>query len=407
MNSIATIGTRLRDWPKSHRAELRLCFRVTTSAVLTLMVAQVFHLRLAIWAVLTAVLLTQISVGRSLKATSDYLVGTLGGALFAGAVGALIPHDSEIGFAFVLAATLVPVALVAAENARFSAAPFTAVIVLLAPTITHLGPIASASERVIEVATGCIVGLIVSFVVLPARAYDLTIDAAGRVLSLMAHALPKLLGGLTRNLDETAVLRIQEKIGEAYTKLDAMAVEGTHERMTHLTAEPDLAPLLRILLRLRHDLVMIGRTAAVPLPPAFQIRLGPALVRVSDTASDYLRGCGAALVAHQSPASRHAVEAALDDYAAGLAALRCQGLTQDVSVDATERIFAFSFALEQLRRNFNDLERCAAQYCGLANQKGRMRTHVDANGLFEGRWNGEVPKSYALPESKLPDQPGE
>src|SRR5947208_1042181 len=58
LKSIATVGTRLRDWPKSHRAELRLCFRVTTSAVLTLVVSQLFHLRLAIWAVLTAVLLT-------------------------------------------------------------------------------------------------------------------------------------------------------------------------------------------------------------------------------------------------------------------------------------------------------------------------------------------------------------
>ena len=356
---------------------------------------------------MTAVLLTQISVGRSLKATTDYLAGTLGGAIFAGAVGALIPHDSEIAFAFVLAGTLVPVALVAAENARFSAAPFTAVIVLLAPTITHLGPIASAYERVIEVATGCIVGLIVSFVVLPARAYDLTIDAAGRVLSLMAHALPKLLGGFTGSLDEAAILRIQDKIGGAYAGLDAMAVEGTRERITYLTAEPDLAPLLRTLLRLRHDLVMIGRTAALPLPAAFQIRLGPALIRVSDAAADYLRACGAALVAYRCPASRHAVEAALDDYAAGLAALRHQGVTQDVPVDAMERIFAFSFALEQLRRNFNDLERCIAEYCELANQKGRMRrTRVDANGPFEGSRDRKEPKLNSLLQPKLPDQPG-
>ena len=376
MNSIATVGRRLRSWPKSHRPELRLCIRVTTSAVLTLMVSQLFHLRFALWAVLTAVLLTQISVGRSLKATTDYLAGTLGGAIFAGAVGALIPHDSEIALAFVLAITLVPVALVAAENARFSAAPFTAVIVLLAPTITHLGPIASAFERVIEVAAGCIVGLVVSFVVLPARAYDLTIDAAHHLLDLMARELPKLLDGLTRNPDEAAMMRVGEKIGEAFANAQAIAVEGTHERMTYLAATPDLGPLLQTLLRLRHDFVMIGRTAVAPLPTAVQARLGPVLARVGHTAAAYLRASGTALVARQHVASRHAVDAALDDYAAEMAVLSHQDLTRDLPVDAMERIFTLAFALEQLRRNFNDLERCVAEYRQLANQKRPMRLHA-------------------------------
>src|SRR5258708_23593021 len=109
-----------------------------------------------------------------------------------------------------LAITLAPIALIAAANARFSAAPFTAVMVFVAPTITHLGPIASAFERVIEVAAGGIVGLAVSFMVMPTRAYDLAIDAAGRMLNLLAQVLPELFGGLTRGLNEAAIRRIQD-----------------------------------------------------------------------------------------------------------------------------------------------------------------------------------------------------
>ncbi len=37
-----------------------------------------------LWAVLTAVILTQMSVGRSVKATIDYSFGMLGGAIYAG-----------------------------------------------------------------------------------------------------------------------------------------------------------------------------------------------------------------------------------------------------------------------------------------------------------------------------------
>jgi uncharacterized membrane protein YccC len=344
--------------------ELRLCSRITASAVVTLMISHLLNLRLALWAVLTAVILTQMNVGRSLKATTDYLVGTLGGAIYAGAVGALVPHNSEIALSGALAITLAPIALVAAANARFSAAPFTAVMVFLAPTVTHLGPIASAFERVIEVAVGGFVGLAVSFMVLPTRAYDLAIDSAGRVLNLMGQLLPDLFAGLTQSVDAAANLRIQDTIGEAIAHLDDVAVEGRHERMTRLAAEPDQAPLLRTLLRLRHDFVMIGRISVTPLPDAFQPRLGPALARISKTAADYLRAIGTALVAHQRPAPRRDVETALQSYAAEMAVLRDQSLMRDLPVDAVERMFALGFALEQLRQNFNDLERCIAAISG-------------------------------------------
>ena len=245
---------------------------------------------------------------------------------------------------------------------RFSAGPFTAVLVLLAPTVTHLTPIASALERVVEVAVGCAAGLFVSFVVLPAHAYDLAIDAGGRMLGLLAHLLPHLFKGLTRSLDQAAIIRIQERIGEAYAGLDAIAVEGTHERMTYLTSERDLTPLLRTSLRLCHDFVMIGRTAVAPLPAVFQLRLGPLLARVSDASVDYLRASGVALVGRQQAPSRHAVDAAFDDYAAEMTTLRHQDLTCDLPVEAMERVFTLAFALEQLRRNFSDLERCVADH---------------------------------------------
>jgi uncharacterized membrane protein YccC len=336
--------------------------RVSASAVLTLVVSQLFHLRFALWAVLTAVLLTQMSVGRSLKATADYLAGTLGGALFAGVVGALIPHDGEIGLAVVLAVTLVPVALVAAENPRFSAGPFTAVLVVLAPTVTHLGPIASAFERVVEVGVGCVVGLVVSFAVLPARAYDLAIDAGGRMLALMAHLLPHLFKGLSQSQDLGAILHIQEKIGGAYVELDTIAAEGTQERMTYLTAARDLAPLLRTLLRLRHDFVMIGRAASVPLPAELRLQLGPLLTRICDAAVDYLRASGVALVGRQRVASHPILDAAFDEYATEMGILRHQNLARDLPVDVVERIFTLAFVFEQLRRNFNDLERCITDH---------------------------------------------
>jgi uncharacterized membrane protein YccC len=327
---------------------------------LTLLVSQLFHLRFALWAVLTAVLLTQLNVGRSLKATDDYLVGTLGGAIFAGVVGALIPHNGEISLAVALVMTLIPVSFLAAEDARFGTAPFTAVLVLLAPIITHLGSIASASERVIEVAVGCIVGLVVSYAVLPAHAYDSSINSAARLLDLMARALHMLVEGMPGGLDEAAALHVVREIDTAYTALSAVASEGAHERTAYRASAPDLAPLLLALWRLRDDFVTIGRVAVAPMPEAVRARLGPALLHVSNAAADYLRASSDALV-EAKPESHHSIDAAFDDYSAAMAALRGQELKQGLPVDAVERIFALAFALDQLRRDLGDLGRQIVQ----------------------------------------------
>jgi hypothetical protein len=65
-----------------------------------------------------SVILTQISVGRSLKASMDYLVSTFGGAIYAGAIGAFVPHDNSLAVYGALA--LAAAVLLAALNARVS-----------------------------------------------------------------------------------------------------------------------------------------------------------------------------------------------------------------------------------------------------------------------------------------------
>lgn len=362
MRRIATAWRWLRSLPENRGAELRLCVRMTTAAVLSLAVAHLLELPIALWTVLTAVILTQMSVGRSLRATTDYLIGTLGGAIYAGAIGAFVPHDSEAALLAALALAVAPAALVVAINPRYSAATFTAVMVFFGPSITHTGPIASAVERVLEVAVGGMVGLFVSLVVLPARAHDLAIEAAARMLDLMSEFLPELFAGFMQSPDPAALRATQGRIGEAFVRLEAVAVEARHERMTRLAAEPDQGPLLRTLLRLRHDLVMIGRAAAVPLPDAFRSRLAPRLTRIGAAAAAYARASAAALTARRPPPALDAVEAALDGYDVEFAAMRREGLTRDLSDEAVERVFALGFALDQLRRNFADLARCVAEF---------------------------------------------
>jgi uncharacterized membrane protein YccC len=349
-------------WCKAHRVELRLCLRATASAVLALAVAHLLDLPLVLWTVLTAVILTQISVGRSVKATLDYLTSTLGGAVYAGAIGAIVPHAGEPALLAALALAVAPPAFIAATNPRFSAAPVTAIMVFFGPTITHAGPIASAFERVAEVAVGALVGLLVSFVVFPSRGTERVLEAATGMLALIAQALPELIAGLMRGRDEDAIRALQDRLGDAFARLNTIAPEVRHERITRLAAGADPAPLLRTLLRLRHDLVMIGRAAVALLPQPLQARLSEPLNRVGASAAEYLRASADALKHRRGPASLDGFEAALHAYAQEVGAVRYEGLTRDLPTEAVEHFYALGFVLERLHRNFIDLARCVAEF---------------------------------------------
>src|SRR5262249_166632 len=148
---------------------------------------------------------TQVSVGGSLKATLDYLLGTVGGAVYGGAIAVLVPHPSEWAMLVCLAVAVAPLALLAAINPRLRVAPVTAIIVLLVPTITHATALASAIDRVLEVAVGGITGFLVSVLLLPSRAHEQAIHTAARTLDHMARALRALLADLSQGLDTEAL----------------------------------------------------------------------------------------------------------------------------------------------------------------------------------------------------------
>ena len=75
---------------RSRKTQLALAIRVTVAAAAAYAIATALHLLLPLWAVLTSLIVTQMSVGRSLKATRDYMLGTVGGAVYGGAIAVLV-----------------------------------------------------------------------------------------------------------------------------------------------------------------------------------------------------------------------------------------------------------------------------------------------------------------------------
>ena len=350
----ARLFGRLRAWTAGHHTELRLAARVTAAAVACFALVHFLNLPQGYWAVFTAVLIMQTSLGGSLQAITDRMIGTLGGASLGTIAGALVPHDNLIAMAGALAATLAPLTLLAALNPSFRVAPITAVIVLIGTAGVQQGPMEAGFFRMLSVVLGSFVGLAVSLSVLPARAHVIMCQAGKSMLDLLARLIAALLQGMTQPVDAATIGNLHDDIRRVLTKLENVADEAQRERRSYLSDEPDPEPLPRTLRRLRHDLVMIGRTTSEPLPQAARAKLGPALARISQSVAGFLTASGEALVRRRPPPDFTAVDEALAAYAVEIAGMR-EHATAELPPEASGRVYALGFAFDQLRRDCKDL----------------------------------------------------
>ena len=345
----------ISTWAKRHVSELRLAARTTIAALLAFATADLLHMAQIYWAVLTAVIVMQASLGGSIKATFDRLAGTLGGAAWGVIIGLALPHSGPFRLGLALALAVAPLALAAAFKPWLRIAPVTAIIVLMSTQAQQAGPLAYALDRVIEILLGVAVALAVSLFVLPNRAHGALATAASRALQVMSELATKLLPSPGTAADGEALLRLHAKLRRALAGVDAAGDEARRERAGRLTDDPEPEPLRRNLNRLRLDLAMIGRATIEPLPEPVAGRLAAATAEVAATLAAYFSAAGLALAARKAAPPRAACSEALRAYAAAVAALRKDGLTRNLSAADARHLFGIAFVLDQLHRNLRDL----------------------------------------------------
>lgn len=366
------------------RSRLRFCLQATVNALLAFGLVHVLAVPWhGLWAVPTAVVVIQVSIGGSLKATAEYTIGTVVGAVYASMVAALVPHPTDLGLAIVLAVAIAPLAYAAAVSPSFRVAPVTAVLVLMISAQIGEAPIELAFNRLFEVGIGAAAAITVSLLVFPAPAQVLELEEAARVLERMARVLPAVMAGFQTKMDPMENLERQNEIREAVHAFEEVATDAKPERLVPVPAQPDPAVLARTLLRLRHDLVMIGRAASAPLPDRLAARLGPILEQISAAARNHLLASASALMCRRTAASTVLVDAALAAYMSEVASIEIEGLMQGFSIEERERVFALGFALQKTQQNFSDLARCLQEW---AQNSDRTSKPFRPSSLLRRTW---------------------
>ena len=204
--------------------------------------------------------------------------------------------------------------------------------------------------------------MLVSLVLFPERAYHRAKKAAVLALEQLGQALPLLLAGFSAKRDPCDVQRLQDGLGSIVASFNAVVADARHEQAVSFGARPNVGPLSRTLLRLRHDLVIIGRAAAEPLPEALRSRLIPRIAAIGSMVGDYFLASARALSTGQAPPPATQLDVVINDYSSEVAAVRAAGQTQALSESRLEQLFALGFALDELRSNLLDLGRCVREW---------------------------------------------
>lgn len=344
----------MTGWLVRHRAKLEFGLRMTLAALLSYAIAEALGLAQSYWAVLSAVIVMQGSVGGSLKAGGNRLIGTVGGAIWGSLVSIVIPHRNPATLAAALVAATAPLGVVTGFRPDYRIAPITAIIVLMSTAASRADPAAAALSRVFEISLGSAVAIAVALFILPARAQRLLALSASAAVSAMADMASILRASAGAGVDEQSLAKVGERLRAAIAQAEARAAEANVERSNRLSGGPDPEPLARTLRRLRHDLAMLARALGAPFSEPVRERVEAPLVGLFGSFSGWLALAANALMAGQSAPPLSAVHAAAEAYKAAVGGKQ-DALPYEAGSEDSRRLFALLFLFEQILNNLQDL----------------------------------------------------
>ncbi len=343
-------STALRArWPK-----IRQAIQTTVAAVVAYAIATFLALPQGYWAVMTAILVVQASVGASLGLAVDRLLATLLGAAVGGALVGLF-GTAPATIALLLALSVGGLTYLATVRSSLRLAPVSAAIVILGD-LQFGSPLSSAANRVLEIGVGAVIAVLVSLFIFPSRAGQSLSAKAGSILPTFAeHWRGTVDAALGVERPDADFIALNAKVRVALGAAETLVQEARREIAGHIADHADPAAVVRTMRRLWYTQMMAARAARKPLPPLARDLLSPSLVTLRDTASLAIEGLGAAYRGEAALPDMASVEGALAGFNAAIFSLRQSGIMKEMATDEVAQIFSLSFALSQIGQNLQDL----------------------------------------------------
>jgi cell division protein FtsB len=201
--------------------------------------------------------------------------------------------------------------------------------------------------------------MVVSLTVMPSRAHRMLANAAAKALDAYADLLEKLMG---RRPDEKTLQAQHAELRAAIAKLETTGEDAARERKSMLTSGVDPDALLRMMRRIRFDLVMVDRTLSQPLPAAAAAAMAQPLSGIARQSAAHLRAVAQRLMKKPADLQPDMLNAAFQSFSAALSELHRSHHLAVLNETELGRVFTLNFTLEQLHKNLHDLHARATEF---------------------------------------------
>jgi uncharacterized membrane protein YccC len=330
---------------------VRQAIQTTVAAVLSYLVALTLQLPQAFWAVMTAIIVVQASVGAALGQALDRLIGTILGA----AVGAVLVTTMSANRTMLLALAVFGLSYVAAARPSLRLATVTAAIVIMSDQMLG-SPIAAAVDRVAEISLGAAIAVAVTLLLFPARAGSALAEQVSKTMPLFADHLQSTIdAALGKPLPVDDFRKRNATIRAAVRAGDLLAEASRAELAGRLSRHADPAAVLQAVRRLWHSLLSAARASRVALPANLVEPLAPALSQFAAAAQSVMTDLDARYRGSTVTPDFTRLEMAQGDLDAAVSALRATGIFRSVPTDQAARLFTLLFALGQTAENLHDV----------------------------------------------------
>lgn len=350
----------VRVWANTHDASLRQAVRVMVAVAATFATYKMLGLQQGYWAVFTVLVVMQGSIGSTLGAALDRLLGTLIGAALGG-IGLAFHPANPVEVCAVLVVVTGIGGFVAAVRPQLRIAPVTAAIMLLnAPA--GLPVPTFVADRIIEIGLGGLIGVLASLLVLPARSRDLVVERTVAVLERIGAMLDEQAEALETGM-ALPTSPNHRALRNALATVEAAMKDADRERASWLANHGIPSSVPRTLWRVRNDLTQIGRAIDEPLPGNAAAGLAGAAATSLRAEGALARRCATALTA-VTTVDRGTVVAGQARFAESFDAFRRDPDAQTLDFDQSGRIFGLAFAIGRLHRDLLDLAKRIDEIAG-------------------------------------------
>lgn len=308
------------------------------AAAASLLVYQALHLRHGYWAVISAIIVMQANLGRSIGAAMSRLIGTAIGAVIGATIFRFAGHNFATLFVAIVLTMLTCNLLGLKQSQRLAGVTVAIVMLLGEPSAWHAG-----ADRFVDVALGIVVALAVS-VCWPSRARHALRKSLAETYTDLRTLFAMVMAGLEGKGDQDA---IESKIAEMKARSRRNA-----ELLADVQREPGdtdamLEHLQRSAERTREHIAGINYSARAMAQDTFYRTLERSLADVVNAIDLAMQGIVNDLY-DRPGAPVPPLQAVMEQLDRDLAAARQTRATLACSGDELLRFYSFLYRLQQL-----------------------------------------------------------